>query len=119
FATGPAESDVKPVVGERIWTSCLIELWSFHVKRNRVVDSPRIVRSDVWHLPPAVCQRPGRPASGPDVRGSTTSIRDNSWGKSQPGSFYKHIERWRNQPIEGEFPYVFLDGGSGVIFHPV
>jgi transposase-like protein len=23
---------------------------------------------------------------------------------------YKHIERWRNQPIEGEFPYVFLDG---------
>lgn len=23
---------------------------------------------------------------------------------------YQHIERWRNQPIEGEFPYVFLDG---------
>jgi len=23
---------------------------------------------------------------------------------------YRHIERWRQQPIEGEFPYVFLDG---------
>lgn len=23
---------------------------------------------------------------------------------------YKHIERWRNQALEGEFPYVYLDG---------
>jgi transposase-like protein len=23
---------------------------------------------------------------------------------------YKHIETWRNRPIEGEFPYVYLDG---------
>ena len=23
---------------------------------------------------------------------------------------YKHIEAWRNRPIEGEFPYVYLDG---------
>ncbi len=23
---------------------------------------------------------------------------------------YKHIERWRNRPIEGEYPYVYLDG---------
>ncbi len=23
---------------------------------------------------------------------------------------YKHIERWRNLPIEGEYPYVYLDG---------
>lgn len=23
---------------------------------------------------------------------------------------YKHIEAWRNRPIEGEYPYVFLDG---------
>jgi transposase-like protein len=23
---------------------------------------------------------------------------------------YQHIERWRNRPIEGEFPYVYLDG---------
>ena len=23
---------------------------------------------------------------------------------------YKHIERWRNQPIEEVFPYVYLDG---------
>ncbi len=23
---------------------------------------------------------------------------------------YKHIERWRNQPLEGDFPYVYLDG---------
>jgi transposase-like protein len=23
---------------------------------------------------------------------------------------YKHIERWRNQPLEGEFAYVYLDG---------
>lgn len=23
---------------------------------------------------------------------------------------YKHIEEWRNRPIEGEFPYVYLDG---------
>ena len=23
---------------------------------------------------------------------------------------YKHIERWRTQPIEGEHPYVYLDG---------
>jgi transposase-like protein len=23
---------------------------------------------------------------------------------------YQHIERWRNQPIEGEFAYVYLDG---------
>ena len=24
--------------------------------------------------------------------------------------FYKHIETWRNRPIEGEYPYVYLDG---------
>lgn len=23
---------------------------------------------------------------------------------------YRHIERWRNRPIEGEYPYVYLDG---------
>ena len=23
---------------------------------------------------------------------------------------YKHIEEWRNRPIEGEYPYVYLDG---------
>lgn len=23
---------------------------------------------------------------------------------------YKHIERWRTQPIEGQYPYVYLDG---------
>ena len=23
---------------------------------------------------------------------------------------YQHIERWRNRPIEGEYPYVYLDG---------
>jgi len=23
---------------------------------------------------------------------------------------YKHIEAWRNRPIEGEYPYVYLDG---------
>ena len=23
---------------------------------------------------------------------------------------YKHIETWRNRPIEGEYPYVYLDG---------
>ena len=23
---------------------------------------------------------------------------------------FKHIERWRNQPLEGDFPYVYLDG---------
>jgi putative transposase len=23
---------------------------------------------------------------------------------------YKHIERWRNQPLQGAFPYVYLDG---------
>ena len=23
---------------------------------------------------------------------------------------YKHIEAWRNRPIEGDFPYVYLDG---------
>ncbi len=23
---------------------------------------------------------------------------------------YKHIEDWRNRPIEGEHPYVYLDG---------
>jgi transposase-like protein len=40
-------------------------------------------------------------------------------GEIQARSFYKQVERWRNQPIEGEFPYVFLDGGSGVFFHPV
>src|SRR3546814_7843313 len=31
-----------------------------------------------WNLTAAVCQRPGRPAPSPGVRGSTTSIRDNS-----------------------------------------
>ncbi len=25
---------------------------------------------------------------------------------------YQTIERWRNQPIEGEHPYVYLDGIS-------
>src|SRR3546814_12985008 len=47
FGTGPAESVVKPVVGERMWTSCLIELRSFRVERNRVIDPPGIARSDV------------------------------------------------------------------------
>ena len=23
---------------------------------------------------------------------------------------YEHIERWRNQPLQGEHPYVYLDG---------
>lgn len=23
---------------------------------------------------------------------------------------YKHIEAWRNRPIEGVYPYVYLDG---------
>ena len=23
---------------------------------------------------------------------------------------YKHIETWRNRPIEGDYPYVYLDG---------
>ena len=23
---------------------------------------------------------------------------------------YRHIEAWRNRPIEGDFPYVYLDG---------
>ena len=23
---------------------------------------------------------------------------------------YQHIEAWRNRPIEGEYPYVYLDG---------
>ena len=27
-------------------------------------------------------------------------------------SVYEHIEKWRNGPIEGEFPYVYLDGVS-------
>ena len=27
-------------------------------------------------------------------------------------SVYEHIEKWRNRPIEGEFPYVYLDGVS-------
>ena len=27
-------------------------------------------------------------------------------------SVYEHIEKWRNKPIEGEFPYVYLDGVS-------
>ena len=25
---------------------------------------------------------------------------------------YEHIGKWRNRPIEGEFPYVYLDGVS-------
>ena len=27
-------------------------------------------------------------------------------------SVYEHIEKWRSRPIEGEFPYVYLDGVS-------
>ena len=27
-------------------------------------------------------------------------------------SVYEHIEKWRNRSIEGEFPYVYLDGVS-------
>jgi transposase-like protein len=40
------------------------------------------------------------------------------WGsKVSPGTIsnlnkkvYKHIEAWRNRPIEGDYPYVYLDG---------
>jgi transposase-like protein len=40
------------------------------------------------------------------------------WGtRVSPGTIskmnkkiYKHIEEWRNRPIEGQFPYVYLDG---------
>jgi transposase-like protein len=23
---------------------------------------------------------------------------------------FKHIESWRNRPVEGDYPYVYLDG---------
>jgi len=45
-------------------------------------------------------------------------ITEALWGtKVSPGTIsnlnkkvYKSIEEWRNRPIEGEFPYVYLDG---------
>ena len=45
-------------------------------------------------------------------------ITEALWGsKVSPGTIsnlnkrvYKHIEAWRNRPIEGEYPYVYLDG---------
>ena len=45
-------------------------------------------------------------------------ITEALWGtKVSPGTIsnlnkkvYKHIEVWRNRPITGEFPYVYLDG---------
>jgi putative transposase len=45
-------------------------------------------------------------------------ITEALWGsKVSPGTIsnlnkkvYKHIEAWRNRPIEGDYPYVYLDG---------
>jgi putative transposase len=45
-------------------------------------------------------------------------VTQELWGtKVSPGTIsnlnkkvYKHIEEWRNRPIEGEHPYVYLDG---------
>ncbi len=45
-------------------------------------------------------------------------ITEALWGtKVSPGTvsnlnkkIYKHIEEWRNRPIEGRYPYVYLDG---------
>lgn len=45
-------------------------------------------------------------------------ITEALWGtKVSPGTvsklnsrIYKHIEAWRNRPIEGRYPYVYLDG---------
>ena len=45
-------------------------------------------------------------------------ITEALWGtRVSPGTVsklnqkvYKHIEAWRNRPIEGEYPYVYLDG---------
>jgi len=45
-------------------------------------------------------------------------ITEALWGtKVSPGTIsnlnkkvYKHIEAWRNRPITGEYPYVYLDG---------
>ena len=45
-------------------------------------------------------------------------ITEALWGtRVSPGTVsklnqkvYKHIEAWRNRPIEGEHPYVYLDG---------
>lgn len=45
-------------------------------------------------------------------------VTEALWGnKVSPGTIsnlnkkiYKHIEEWRNRPIEGEYPYVYLDG---------
>ncbi len=46
------------------------------------------------------------------------SITEALWGaKVSPGTIsklnkriYGHIEKWRNRPIEGNYPYVYLDG---------
>ena len=46
------------------------------------------------------------------------SITEALWGaKVSPGTvsklnkrIYSHIEKWRNRPIEGSFPYIYLDG---------
>jgi transposase-like protein len=35
--------------------------------------------------------------------GSGTVLRLNQ-------KIYRHIEAWRNRAIEGEFPYLYLDG---------
>ena len=45
-------------------------------------------------------------------------ITEALWGtKVSPGTvsnlnkkIYKHIEEWRNRPLSGEYPYVYLDG---------
>ena len=45
-------------------------------------------------------------------------ITEALWGtKVSPGTIstlnkkvYQHIDQWRNRPIEGEYPYVYLDG---------
>ena len=45
-------------------------------------------------------------------------ITESLWGtRVSPGTIsnlnkkvYKHIEAWRNRPIPGDFPYVYLDG---------
>jgi transposase-like protein len=39
---------------------------------------------------------------GTRVRASTVSELNQK--------IYVHIDAWRNRPIEGEYPYVFLDG---------
>jgi len=52
------------------------------------------------------------------VRGSVEDITEALWGtRVSPGTIsnlnkkiYAQIEIWRNQPIEGKHPYVYLDG---------